>query len=99
MGDTGTVSTRRSFIPNRFQIETISWRERLRLGEPDASFFSLSSQKEERVGERRQFGSPPCGSLPARASRGEKGTWLRPPVRNQFHLDRALELGRDRSRH
>jgi hypothetical protein len=46
--------------------------ENLRLGEPDASFFSLSSHKEERVGERRPFGAPLSGSLPARASRGER---------------------------
>jgi len=46
--------------------------ENLRLGEPDASFFSLSSHKEERVGERRPFGTPLSGSLPARASRGER---------------------------
>src|SRR5436190_36076 len=49
--------------------------EKLRLGEPDASFFSLSSRKEERVGERSLFGlgTPLSGSLPARASRGERG--------------------------
>jgi hypothetical protein len=29
--------------------------ENLRLGEPDASCFSLSSHKEERGGERRPF--------------------------------------------
>jgi len=48
--------------------------ENLRLGEPDASFFSLSSHKEERVGERRPFGlgSPLSGSLPARASRSAR---------------------------
>jgi hypothetical protein len=46
--------------------------ENLRLGEPDASFFSLSSHKEERVGERRPFGTPLSSSLPARASRGER---------------------------
>jgi hypothetical protein len=45
---------------------------RLRLGEPDASFFSLSSHKEERAGERRPFGTPLSGSLPARASRRER---------------------------
>ena len=45
--------------------------ENLRLGEPDARFFSLSSHKEERGGERRPFGTPLSGSLPARASRGE----------------------------
>src|SRR5439155_15642147 len=60
--------------------------ENLRLGEPDASFFSLSTHKEERVGpsprrsgfghaggERRPFGTPLSGSLPARTSRGERG--------------------------
>src|SRR5216117_1124335 len=36
--------------------------ENLRLGEPYASFFSLSSHKEERVGERRPFGTPLSGS-------------------------------------
>ena len=46
--------------------------ENLRLGEPDGSFFSLSSHKEERAGERRPFGTPLSGSLPARASRGER---------------------------
>src|SRR5438876_8984145 len=46
-------------------------RENLRLGEPDAG-LSLSSHKEERVGERRLFGTPLSGSLPARASRGER---------------------------
>jgi hypothetical protein len=36
--------------------------------------FSLSSHKEERVGERRPFGlgTPLSGSLPARATRGER---------------------------
>jgi len=46
--------------------------ENLRLGEPDASCFSLSSYKEERVGKRRPFGTPLSGSLPARALRGER---------------------------
>jgi len=46
-------------------------RENLRLGEPDGSFFSLSSHQEERVGERRPLGTPLSGSLPARASRRE----------------------------
>jgi hypothetical protein len=46
--------------------------ENLRLDEPDASFFSLSSHKEERAGERRPFGTPLSGSLPARASQGER---------------------------
>jgi len=46
--------------------------ENLRSCEPAASFFSLSSHKEERVGERRPFGTPLSGSLPARASRGER---------------------------
>jgi hypothetical protein len=46
--------------------------ENLRLCEPDGSFFSLSSHKEERVGERRTFVTPLSGSLPARASRGER---------------------------
>jgi len=48
--------------------------ENLRLGEPVAISFSLSSHKEERVGERRPFGlgTPLSGSLPARASRGER---------------------------
>jgi hypothetical protein len=32
--------------------------ENLRLGEPDASSFSLSSHKGERVGERRPFEFP-----------------------------------------
>jgi len=32
--------------------------ENLRSGEPDASSFSLSSPKEERVGERRPFEFP-----------------------------------------
>src|SRR5205814_1643503 len=36
------------------------------------SNFSLSSHKEERVGERRPFGTPLSGSLPARASQGER---------------------------
>jgi len=60
-------------IRNRFQIETNALRE-LGLGEPDASFFSLSSHKEERVGERRPFGlgTPLSGSLPAPSSRGER---------------------------
>jgi len=50
-------------------------KENLRLGKPDGSFFSLSSHKEERVGERRPFGlgTPLSGSLPARASQGERG--------------------------
>jgi hypothetical protein len=46
--------------------------ENLGLGEPDASLFSLSFHKEERVGERRPFGTPLSGSLPAHASRGER---------------------------
>jgi hypothetical protein len=48
--------------------------ENLILGGPDSRFFSLSSHKEERVGERRPFalGAPLSGSLPARASRGER---------------------------
>jgi hypothetical protein len=46
--------------------------ENLRLGGPVASFISLSSHKEERVGERRPFGTPLSGSLPARASWGER---------------------------
>jgi len=41
-------------------------------GRTGASFFSLSSHKEERVGERRLFGTPLSGSLPARASRDER---------------------------
>jgi len=43
--------------------------ENLRLGEPDANLFSLSSHKEERAGERRPFGlgTPLSGSLPARS--------------------------------
>src|SRR6266568_1647511 len=36
------------------------------------TFFSLSSPKEERAGERRRYGSPLSGSLPARASRRER---------------------------
>ena len=36
--------------------------EHLRSGEPDRSFFSLSSHKEERVRERRPFGTPLSGS-------------------------------------
>ena len=36
--------------------------EHLRLGEPDGRFFSLSSHKEERVRERRPFGTPLSGS-------------------------------------
>jgi hypothetical protein len=48
--------------------------ENLGFGEPDARFFSLSANKEERVGERRPFGTPLSGSLPARASRrGREG--------------------------
>src|SRR5207245_11219551 len=49
-------------------------RENLRPDEANASFCSLSSHKEERVGERRPFGlgTPLAGSLPARASRGER---------------------------
>jgi hypothetical protein len=31
--------------------------------EPDASFFSVSSHQEERVGERRPFGTPFSGSF------------------------------------
>src|SRR6185369_7838950 len=46
--------------------------ENLRLGEPDPSFSSLSFHTEKRVGERRPFGTPLSGSLPARASRGER---------------------------
>jgi hypothetical protein len=49
-------------------------------GGADASFFSLSSHKEERVGERRLFGTPLSGSLPARASRGER----EPGFKRQF---------------
>jgi hypothetical protein len=44
--------------------------ENLRLGEPDASLFSLASHKEERAGERRPFGNLLFGFLPARAWRG-----------------------------
>jgi hypothetical protein len=52
------------------------------LGEPDVIFFSLSSHKEKRVGERMAFalGTPLSGSLPARASRGES----EPGIDRQF---------------
>jgi len=53
--------------------------ENLRSDEADASFCSLSSHKEERVGERRPFGlgTPLSGSLRARASRGERDELLK----------------------
>src|SRR5436309_6587741 len=54
-------------------------RDNLRLVEPDAG-LSLSSHKEERVGERRRFATPLSGSLPARASRGER----EPGLQRQF---------------
>jgi len=50
--------------------------ENLRSDEADASFCSLSSHKEERVGERRPFGlgTPLSGSLSALVPRGARGT-------------------------
>ena len=65
--------------------------ENLRLGEPDAIFFSLSSHKEERVGESRPFwlGTPLSGSLPARSSRGER----EPGFDRQFVISVSSMLG------
>jgi len=49
--------------------------ENVRFGEPDASFFSLSSHEEERVGERRPFGLEPLApALSPLVPRGERGS-------------------------
>jgi hypothetical protein len=61
------------FIPNRFQIETNAWGEP-EIGRTGCEPLLPLIHKEERVGERRPFGlgTPLSGSLPARASRGER---------------------------
>jgi len=46
--------------------------ERQRFPPRSLGFFPFSSQKEEKAGERRPFGTPLSGSLPARASRRER---------------------------